>query len=103
MFIIPPEERAFKDGKFGIRDQNEQMKQCKIIQKNTDTTIEISNCKDGSLSVLVSGRNDNVLQARREIYSKLQTKVKLFVLMVYFEFSNSCKSIKLIKNILTFI
>jgi len=77
MFIIPPEERAFKDGKFGIRDQNEQMKQCKIIQKNTDTTIEISNCKDGSLSVLVSGRNDNVLQARREIYSKLQTKAEI--------------------------
>ena len=87
MFIIPPEERAFKDGKFGIRDLNEQLKQCKYIQKNTETTIEISNCKDGSLSVLVSGRNDNVLQARREIYSKLQTKVKpcikLYVLILY--------------------
>jgi len=77
MFIIPPEERAFKDGKFGIRDLNEQLKQCKFIQKNTETNIEISNCKDGSLSVLVSGRNDNVLQARREIYSKLQTKAEI--------------------------
>ena len=93
MFIIPPEERAFKDG---VRDQKEQMKQCKIIQKNTDTTIEISNCKDGSLSVLVSGCNENVLRARREVSRRLQFKVKLFAFIVCFKFFNSCKHIKLI-------
>ena len=68
------EERAYKQTGFG-QAQKDQSKACLEIMKSTDTMIEISTCRDGSLSILVSGRNENVLKARREIFNRLQTQV----------------------------
>lgn len=78
IFHIPMEERAYKQSEFGqgMKDQN---KVCMDIMKLTKTIIEISTCRDGSLSLLVSGRADDVLKARREIYNRLQTQVRAFV------------------------
>jgi len=73
IFNIPMQERAFKKSDFG----RDQMKVCMDIMNRTDTQIEISTCRDGSLSLLVTGKSENVLKARREVYSRLQTKVKI--------------------------
>ena len=70
------EERAYKQTGFG-QAQKDQSKACLEIMKITDTMIEISTCRDGSLSILVSGKNENVLRARREIFNRLQTQVRL--------------------------
>jgi len=76
IFHIPFEERAFKQTSFGHqrRDQN---KVCLDIQAKTSTNIEISTCKDGSLSILVYGKTENVLKARWEIFNRLHTRSKL--------------------------
>ena len=68
------EERAYKQTGFG-QAQKDQSKVCQEIMKMTDTMIEISTCRDGSLSILVSGKNESVLRARREIFNRLQTQV----------------------------
>jgi len=73
IFNIPMQERAFKKSDFG----KDQMKVCMDIMNRTETQIEISTCRDGSLSLLVTGKSENVLKARREVYSRLQTKVKI--------------------------
>nr|CAB3252263.1 vigilin [Phallusia mammillata] len=78
IFHIPMEERAFKQSQFG-QSQNEQNKVCLDIMKQTNTSIEVSTCRDGSLSLLVSGRTDHVIRARREIYNKLQTQARITI------------------------
>ena len=75
------QERAFKKSDFG----RDQMKVCMDIMNRTETQIEISTCRDGSLSLLVTGRAENVLRARREVYSRLQTKVWDYVLFTLYE------------------
>jgi len=92
IFHIPMEERAYKHSPFG-QPQNDQNKVCLDIMKVTDTKIEVSTCRDGSLSLLVSGRADQVLKARREIYNRLQTQVRMHV-SAYFSCcgNNGCSS-----------
>ena len=60
--------------KFG--DESEQAKICKEIMQRNGVTIEISLARDQSLTVVINGRSDNVLKARREVVSKLQTQVR---------------------------
>uniref|UniRef100_H2ZHB1 K Homology domain-containing protein n=1 Tax=Ciona savignyi TaxID=51511 RepID=H2ZHB1_CIOSA len=72
------EERAFKQSEFG-QAQKDQSKVCIDIMKQTDTVIEMSTCRDGSLSLLVSGKAENVLKARREIFNKLQTQASITI------------------------
>uniref|UniRef100_H2ZHB3 K Homology domain-containing protein n=1 Tax=Ciona savignyi TaxID=51511 RepID=H2ZHB3_CIOSA len=78
IFHIPMEERAFKQSEFG-QAQKDQSKVCIDIMKQTDTVIEMSTCRDGSLSLLVSGKAENVLKARREIFNKLQTQASITI------------------------
>ncbi|XP_076803941.1 vigilin-like isoform X2 [Clavelina lepadiformis] len=78
IFHIPMEERAYKQTDFG-QAQKDQSKACMDIMKMTDTQIEISTCRDGSLALLVSGRADNVLKARREIFNRLQTQARITI------------------------
>ncbi|KAK7093511.1 hypothetical protein V1264_007247 [Littorina saxatilis] len=75
VFTVPLVERRFKDmneHKFG--DESEQAKICKDIMQRNGVTIEISLARDQSLTVVVNGRSDNVMKARREVVSKLQTQ-----------------------------
>ena len=77
VFTVPLVERRFKDmneHKFG--DESEQAKICKDIMQRNGVTIEISLARDQSLTVVINGRSDNVLKARREVVSKLQTQVR---------------------------
>lgn len=63
-------------------EQGEQSKICTDIMQKTEAHIEISSCKDQSLTILVTGKEEAVLKARRLIVKELQTQVYL-----YFDFS----------------
>lgn len=69
------EERAFKHTENFGQSQQDQNKVCMDIMQKNGAHIEMSTCKDGSLSLLVSGELEAVLKARREIYNRLQTQV----------------------------
>ncbi|CAM1304348.1 HDLBP (predicted), partial [Pycnogonum litorale] len=75
VFHVPVEERRFKDASdknFG--DQGEQNKICADIMHRTNAHIEISSSKDLSLTILVTGKNEEVIKARRAVVNELQTQ-----------------------------
>lgn len=51
---------------------------CGNIMKETGAHIEISQGKDQSLTFLVSGKQNDVLEARRKILVHFQTQVSKF-------------------------
>ncbi|ESO99461.1 hypothetical protein LOTGIDRAFT_231082 [Lottia gigantea] len=80
VFSVPLEERRFKemdDRLFG--DETEQTKICKDIMARTGVSIEISMAKDQSLTVVVHGKSDAVMKARREVMTRLQTQANSLV------------------------
>lgn len=73
---MPEEERRFRDApdkNFG--DQGDQAKICTDIMQRTGARIEISSSKDLSLTILITGKSDAVVKARRAIVNELQTQV----------------------------
>lgn len=71
MFRVPVEERKLDSEKFG---EGESMRTCQAIMKDTGAHIEISSEKDQSLTFLISGKNSEVLDARRKILIHFQTQ-----------------------------
>lgn len=81
---MPLEERKYKDiNQFG---EGDQAKVCVDIMHKTGAHLELSMAKDQGLSIMVSGKLDAVMKARKEIVSRLQTQVNkalsLFMLIV---------------------
>lgn len=77
VFTVPLEERRFKEmneNSFGDEGQTEQAKICKEIMAKHDVSIEISLSKDQSLTVVITGREQFVMRARREVLGRLQTQ-----------------------------
>lgn len=75
VFRVPVEERKFREfnsQRFG--EQGEQAKICAEIMQRTGAHIEISSSKDQSLTILVTGKEEAVLAARRFIVNELQTQ-----------------------------
>ncbi|KAG1666666.1 Vigilin [Nymphon striatum] len=75
LFHVPEEERRFRDvsdKNFG--DQGEQAKICADIMQRTGARIEICSSKDQSLTILITGKYDSVIRARRGIVNELQTQ-----------------------------
>jgi hypothetical protein len=73
---VPFEERKFDHSdKFG---EGESVRTCSLIMKETEAHIEISSSKDMSLTFLVTGKQNAVLEARRKILTHFQTQVKLY-------------------------
>lgn len=74
VFNVPFEERK-KDHskKFG---EGESMQTCLQIMNITGAHIEISSCKDQSLTFLISGKPNEVFEARRKILTHFQTQVR---------------------------
>lgn len=71
---MPLEERKYKDiNQFG---EGDQAKVCVDIMHKTGAHLELSLAKDQGLSIMVSGKLDAVMKARKEIVSRLQTQVK---------------------------
>lgn len=82
---MPLEERKYKDiNQFG---EGDQAKVCVDIMQKTGAHLELSLAKDQGLSIMVSGKLDAVMKARKEIVSRLQTQVKAFLFCFSFHFS----------------
>lgn len=77
VFRVPYEERKL-DSEFG---EGESWRTCKNIMKDTGAHIEISSGKDKSLTFLVTGRNNEVTEARRKILSHFQTQASKQILI----------------------
>lgn len=72
VFHVPLEERRYKDmAQFG---EGEQAKICLDIMQKTGAQLELSLAKDQGLSIMVSGKLDSVMKARKEIVTRLQTQ-----------------------------
>lgn len=72
VFRVPYEERKLDHSeKFG---EGESMQTCLQIMKETGAHIEISSSKDQSLTFLVTGKHNEVLEARRKILIHFQTQ-----------------------------
>ncbi|KAK3104810.1 hypothetical protein FSP39_010756 [Pinctada imbricata] len=80
VFTVPLEERRFKEineHSFGDESQTEQAKICKEIMQRNGVSIEVSLAKDQSLTVVIHGKDQMVMKARREIMAKLQTQANI--------------------------
>lgn len=71
VFYVPSTERKFENDKFG---EGESLRSCTTIMKETGAHIEISSGKDQSLTFLVTGKANEVLEARRKIFVHFQTQ-----------------------------
>ncbi|XP_066565203.1 high density lipoprotein binding protein a isoform X1 [Amia ocellicauda] len=77
VFHVPLEERRYKDiNQFG---EGDQAKICVDIMHKTGANLELSMAKDQGLSIMVSGKLDAVMKARKEIVSRLQTQASATV------------------------
>lgn len=65
VFYVPSSERKYENDKFG---EGESLRTCQQIMKETSAHIEISSGKDQSLTFLVTGKANEVLEVRRKIY-----------------------------------
>lgn len=80
VFHVPLEERRYKDNsQFG---EGEEAKVCLDIMQRTGAHIELSLAKDQGLSIMVTGKVDSVMKARKEIVARLQTQVNALVLLI---------------------
>lgn len=78
---MPLEERKYKDiNQFG---EGDQAKVCVDIMHKTGAHLELSLAKDQGLSIMVSGKLDAVMKARKEIVSRLQTQVSDSIFIDY--------------------
>lgn len=82
VFTVPMEERRFKD--FEMHEQNfggqsEQAKICADIMQRTGCHIEMNMNRDQSLTLVVTGKNEAVMQARRKILNELQMQVTVII------------------------
>ncbi|XP_033222679.1 vigilin [Belonocnema kinseyi] len=72
VFRVPVEERKFDHSdKFG---EGESVRTCQLITKESGAHIEIASSKDQSLTFLVTGKQSQVLEARRRILTTFQTQ-----------------------------
>lgn len=57
--------------------EGEQAKICLDIMQKTGAHLELSLAKDQGLSIMVSGKLEAVMKARKEIVARLQTQVSV--------------------------
>lgn len=80
VFSVPLEERRYNEmGEFGEKG-GQQAKICKDIADKTGCDIEMSLSKDQSLTVVVTGKVDCVMKARKLISQQLQMQVSAHTL-----------------------
>ena len=74
VFHVPVEERRFQFDEPSFGSESRQSEIVRDIIEHTGCDIEMSQAKDRSLTIMVSGKPSAVVQARREILTKLQTQ-----------------------------
>lgn len=80
IFTVPLEERRFKEiNEHSFGEEGEQAKICREIMQKTGVSIEMSLAKDQSLTVVISGKPEDVMKARREVVSELQTQASFLI------------------------
>ncbi|XP_077357340.1 vigilin [Festucalex cinctus] len=79
VFHVPLDERRYKDNsQFG---EGEEAKVCLDIMQRTEAHIELSLAKDQGLSIMVTGKLDSVMKARKDIVARLQTQASATVVI----------------------
>jgi len=75
VFHIPVEERKDQvSGQFGEGSMDKSHKNIQYVMEKTGAKIEMSSNKDQSLTFLISGKQETVLKARRELLVQFQTQ-----------------------------
>lgn len=72
-FVLAADERANKVKSFG-GNTSEEHKKCQAVAAATDTRIELSESKDGTLTVVIKGLRNKVEDARTRLVRDLQTQ-----------------------------
>ena len=81
MFHIPIEERRGTGG-FGADDSHKKLK---TVMEKSGSKIEMSTgSKDQSLTFLITGKQESVLKARRDLLAQFQVS-RLFTGLVFIE------------------
>ena len=70
------EERRFNSDEPSFGSESRQSEIIREIIERTACDIEISQAKDHSLTIMVTGKPSCVLTARKDVLSKLQTQVR---------------------------
>lgn len=75
IFCIPVQERRLKDEEqsFGGWDQG---RICTDIMGRNGVSIEMSSAKDKSLTIVITGKNDSVMHARKQLVQQLQKQAE---------------------------
>jgi predicted PilT family ATPase len=76
VFCVPLEERRYKEmaeQQFG-KKSGQQASICSDIMAKTGVAIEMSMAKDQSLTVVITGKVENVMKARKMVVQQLQTQ-----------------------------
>ena len=79
VFHVPMEERRFNSDEPSFGNESRQSEIIRDINQRTGCDVEISQAKDHSLSIMVTGKPSSVLAARKAVLSKLQTQVRRVV------------------------
>lgn len=74
IFTIPLDERRYRDGgnKFGANDNQKEISD--VIRNFPEVNIEVASSRDRSLTVVLTGRAQNVAKAKASVMSRLQTQ-----------------------------
>jgi len=81
VFKIPYEERKYKNLSPIVGDAERQSDTILSIMSKTGTTIEVSVTKDQCLTVMISGKRDATVEARRLVVGGLQTQASIEMLI----------------------
>ncbi|PIK42579.1 putative vigilin [Apostichopus japonicus] len=75
VFRVPLEERRYKEIDQGFGESNSMANQiCYQIRMRTGASIEMSLAKDQSLTIVINGKPEEVMKAKRDLINKLQTQ-----------------------------
>jgi len=77
VFKIPYEERKYKNLSPIVGDYERQNDAILNIMGKTGTTIEVSVTKDQCLTVMISGKREATIEARRLVVANLQTQASI--------------------------
>ena len=99
MFHIPIEERRGTGG-FGADDSHKKLK---TVMEKSGAKIEMSTgSKDQSLTFLITGKQESVLKARRDLLAQFQVR-RLFTGLVFIDRESQSVQIKTVRIIINFI
>ena len=89
VFHVPMEERR-RDLHKPFGGESTQAQIVRDVMSKTNCHIEICEARDHSLSIMVTGKAEGVILARKEILKKLQTQVCAVCMLCVCVFMHAC-------------